>query len=493
MVLHSCIVWFGCIAGCNDGSTDPAEVSSSARVLGLFSTELPDGHVAQARQALRADAWRREHRFRDAADPGYLFAATRVEQAEIDEGLWDPQSLYQLGGQLFTLSFDRSVGFGAGDSSTPRRFHDGARGGPDAHRCADCHWRGGLAGAGDGADNAFLRGDGARQSSAIARNPPPLHGAGVLELLASEMSQELSLQREEILEFVRTQDHPIRVEMMAKGVSFGFVVARPDGSFDASELDGVDEDLQIKPFGWKGTFATVRDVSEDALAIHHGMQSQYLVSTADPERIGNGPQDDPDADGITDEVTEGQVTALSIFAALQDIPIEDPPADTEQLLLYAEGRAAFERLGCADCHVPSMRLSSTRWSLPARRTDGPDLVIDLAREGAEPRLEPDEDGGVEVRLYSDLKRHDMGPLLAEDRSEAGVPGSHFITPPLWGIARSRPYLHDGRAPTLEDAILLHGGEAQASAEAFAALSEEERAPLRIFLTSLTRAGRMVAH
>jgi CxxC motif-containing protein (DUF1111 family) len=98
---------------------------------------------------------------------------------------------------------------------------------------------------------------------------------------------------------------------------------------------------------------------------------------------------------------------------------------------------------------------------------------------------------LEVRLFSDLKRHHMGEAMAEPRPDGGAAGDVFVTRPLWGVARSRPYLHDGRAPTLEDAILLHGGEAQASRDAFAALPEPERGPLRIFLTSLTRAGQLV--
>jgi CxxC motif-containing protein (DUF1111 family) len=86
----------------------------------------------------------------------------------------------------------------------------------------------------------------------------------------------------------------------------------------------------------------------------------------------------------------------------------------------------------------------------------------------------------------------MGEALAESREDAGLGADVFVTRPLWGIARSRPYLHDARAPTLEDAILLHGGEAQASRDAFAALNEKDRATLRVFLTSLTRAERLAS-
>lgn len=116
--------------------------------------------------------------------------------------------------------------------------------------------------------------------------------------------------------------------------------------------------------------------------------------------------------------------------------------------------------------------------------------------GAEPRIAPDPQGatgatGARAYLYSNLKRHDLGPGLAEPRADCGVAGTLFLTRPLWGVARSRPYLHDGRAATMEDAILLHGGEAQAARDAYAKLKDSERAPVRVFLTSLTRARRLV--
>ncbi|HHH29477.1 MAG TPA: thiol oxidoreductase, partial [Polyangiaceae bacterium] len=66
------------------------------------------------------------------------------------------------------------------------------------------------------------------------------------------------------------------------------------------------------------------------------------------------------------------------------------------------------------------------------------------------------------------------------------------TPRLWGVARSGPWLHDGRAPTLDRAIVEHSGEASAAARAYEALSDAERAPIRIYLTSLTRVARVIA-
>lgn len=87
--------------------------------------------------------------------------------------------------------------------------------------------------------------------------------------------------------------------------------------------------------------------------------------------------------------------------------------------------------------------------------------------------------------YTDLLLHDMGPALADGLEEGSASGSEFRTPPLWGIARTGPpYLHDGRAPTLHDAIVAHGGEAEKAASAYRALPERERNRLIRFLESL---------
>jgi hypothetical protein len=481
------------VGGCgdSDGLGGSSIERAAAQTLGTIARERPDDDVEQARLALQQDAWRREHRFLDAVEPGHLLASTRVRQVEIDAGLWSVDELYQLGGQLFTLQFSRAMGLGNGDGPPLRRFHDARRGGPDAMGCTSCHWRGGLAGAGDAADDAMLRGDGLHQSSTVARNPPALVGAGLRERIALEMTAELRALRDESLAFAAEQGYAVRVPATAKGVFFGFLTVDPEGGVDGSELEGIDADLVVRPFGWKGTVASLRDAAEDALLVHHGMQSEHLVIEGDAQRLGDHGGDDPDGDGVIEEINEGQVTALTLFLALQELPQEQPPDDPYLVTLWARGHEDFEALGCASCHVPELPLDSADVVVP-HRYGGPSLVVDASREGAEPRIVPAaEDDVLRVRLYSDLKRHRMGAALAEERSEEGVPADEFLTPALWGVARSRPYLHDGRAPTLEDAILLHGGEAQASAAAYAALDDEGRAPLRVFLTSLTRARRLV--
>jgi hypothetical protein len=90
-------------------------------------------------------------------------------------------------------------------------------------------------------------------------------------------------------------------------------------------------------------------------------------------------------------------------------------------------------------------------------------------------------GRAVVRLYSDLKRHDMGAGLAEAIDETGHGASVFITRPLWGVGSTAPYLHDGRAATIEEATLAHGGEALASRTRFAALPPTRQQDVAAYL------------
>ena len=96
-----------------------------------------------------------------------------------------------------------------------------------------------------------------------------------------------------------------------------------------------------------------------------------------------------------------------------------------------------------------------------------------------------------VELYSDLKRHDMGDELADRHENSrGISRSVYRTPPLWGVADTAPYLHDGRALTITDAIEAHGGEGHQSRDKFRALSADDKAALRVFLMSLTREPKL---
>ena len=95
-----------------------------------------------------------------------------------------------------------------------------------------------------------------------------------------------------------------------------------------------------------------------------------------------------------------------------------------------------------------------------------------------------------IHPYTDMLLHDMGPGLADNLGDHGVSGAEWRTPALWniglteGVSGGEAYLHDGRAGSLEEAILWHGGEAEASKEAFRNMSASERAAIVAFLKSL---------
>jgi hypothetical protein len=464
----------------------PKSSVASARPLGIYSPRLPDDPNAQARLALERDAHRRSARFREAAQPGYVLGASRPSEADMASGALAADELYQIGAQLFHYRFTRKDGFGAKDLPRLGRVHKGARGGPDAYSCSECHRRGGPAGAGDAIDNAFLDGDGDRPASALERNPPSLAGLGIVELLAREMTAELRRKRDGL---VATGQPGTRIELVVKNVSFGTLALNDKGEIDSDDLQGVDPNLEVKPFGWKGHSASLYDFVEDELALHHGMQSEGLVATGDVDRIGPFGGTDPDGDGVIREISEGQLTALTLFVAMQEVPRVSPPPESHEVALWSAGAQLFERIGCASCHVSQLVLDSPIYEL-APRAGGRPVRIDLSVSGAEPRLAKSSDGKWRVHLYSDLKRHDLGRALREPRRYRGVRDGMFLTAPLWGIARSRPYLHDGSAPTIEDAILAHGGEAHSARLAYSALDDQARAPLRVFLQGLTRARRM---
>ena len=148
----------------------------------------------------------------------------------------------------------------------------------------------------------YFDGDGDRPASGLARNPPSLVGAGWLERAGAEMSEALVARRAALIRKAAAQGAAVREAISAKGVHFGYLTAYPDGRVDAEALEGVDPDLVVKPFGWKGRMATVREMVEESLRVHHGMQSTHLVAHGAPDLLGDGPPDDPDGDGVVAEV-----------------------------------------------------------------------------------------------------------------------------------------------------------------------------------------------
>lgn len=152
-----------------------------------------------------------------------------------------------------------------------------------------------------------------------------------------------------------------------------------------------------------------------------------------------------DDDGVPDpELSTDELFDLVSFVMLMAAPEVEPLNDQRR-----RGIEVFDAIGCNRCHTP--RLHGPKGPLP---------------------------------VYSDLLLHDMGPDLADGLEMGEADGSEFRTQPLWGLVATGPYLHDGRAHTIEEAILWHGGEAKAAKEAYEALDASARADLQEFLFSL---------
>lgn len=198
-------------------------------------------------------------------------------------------------------------------------------------------------------------------------------------------------------------------------------------------------DGQLGRFGWKANVPSLREFVRDALSNELG-----LTVPMEPG-LSFGQLDDED-EAQDPEIGVDAIEAIAGYLSL----LAPPPRTRTDPALEDEGEQIFESVGCASCHVPSF---------------------------------PTADG-IEVRLYSDLLLHDVAEddALGIEEGAAGI--RDFRTPPLWGLGQTAPYMHDGRASSIEAAIEAHAGEASSSRESASALSAEEQAALLAFLRSL---------
>lgn len=422
----------------------------------------------------------------------------RITQAMILAGM-PFAHIRDFGMRMFATPFNKFDGWGDGPMNPFDPTRPGHRptlqdngsflrvNGLDAQTCVECHaivstatvpFRLGIGGLG-GANNNAMAGptlidvsDSGRNGFAAFNgrfiNPPFLFGAGGVELVAKEMTMELQRLAEKARRNPREW-----VELIAKGVSFG-EIRWVGGTFDHSRVAGVEHDLAVRPFGRKGEFATTRAFDVEALQFHFGMQPVEALTQGDA---------DADGDGVFNEATIGELSSMAVFTTT----LETPRVDGREPL----GRRLFAEAGCAECHRPFLDTDTPflTYSFPEVPTDpmrNAYYAVDLRQPP--PAFPSAPGGGIRVPMFSDLKRHDMGPGLAE--STGGRLDRFFVTARLWGIADSGPYLHDGRALTLTDAILAHGGEAQSARDAFAALPATDRVAVLSFLRTLRTPERL---
>ena len=434
-----------------------------------------------------------------------------TSQSAVERGDLTLEEVFERGQALFMTSFNTLDGAGRPETTDtsssnfrprqefPRNFNRIS--GPDANSCVACHNVPRAGGGGDNSNNVFVladrfpfvnfdmnEGDAFEEHSldmvGDERAALSVFGAGLMEMLAREMTEELQSILQQAIREASTTGTPVTKDLMTKGVGFGSITAWPEGTFDTTKVEGVDSDLIIKPFMQKGVIVSLREFVVKALNQHFGMQAV--------ERFGD--DEDPDADGVREEITRGDVTALVMFLASFPPPGRVVPTHPEARAAAKHGEELFRTTGCTMCHIPELRLNDPVFSEPNPFNPGGKLqvsevehpiIVDLTRKGPSPRLKREADGSVLVPAFTDLKRHEMGDELNNELlKHEGVPTDQWLTRKLWGFANEPPFLHHGRATLISEAIMAHGGEAQKARDSFAALSSDDQAAVVEFLKTL---------
>jgi hypothetical protein len=464
---------------------------------------------------------------------------------------------FETGDALFDTLFNEvdgvgaNVGNGARFTRVPRAdltgtgqwaTHVPARAtGPNAESCESCHNEP----VGDGAGRIETQAVRDPQHSGnparfIERNTPHVFGMAGVQLLAEEMTTDLNNARNAGRQAQRGQAGLRTVNLNSKGVSFGSVQVSGAASCAATgpctldnntNLQGADADLVIKPFQWKGVEPTTRAFARGAGHNELGMQGVEMA----------GANIDGDGDGVVNEFSVGDITALAVYLAAQARPntrveltallnsgtlnatnagiLSDflgTPVNASEQAAITRGQALFNAQ-CNSCHRSSLTVANPNFTEPSQAAsrrdsafpsganplslgltatnpvrfditaDQPDNPFTLPNGQTLGSFTRTQAGGAVVNLFGDLKRHDMGTGLAESIDEGGfgTPNAPqvWMTENLWGVGSTAPYLHDGRATTIMSAILEHGGEAANARNAVQAMTTAQRDDLLAFLNN----------
>jgi len=416
----------------------------------------------------------------------------------------DPFRAVRRGRQLFQRKFTRSEGHGpimldgVGDINTNLAIGAGL-----IDSCAGCHGRPrGSAGSGG---NVVTRPD--------SRDAPHLFGLGLKEMLADEITQDLRAIRADAIATAAARHRDVTKNLQSKGIRYGKITAHADGSVDTSQVDGVDRDLRVRPFFHHGGTISIREFSVGAWNAEMGMQAvdpelraaaagghfatpsgMVLDGSTDtlesPRAVSE--TDDPDGDGKVNEIPTALVDYMEWYL-MHYFKAGTYTQDNDT----ARGRQIFARIGCDSCHIPDLTIEHDRRVADVDTAYNPTSGIfnHLFATAAANFHEVDDGTGfptiklpnggsfVVKNFYADLKRHDLGPNFYENNYD-GTQQKLFMTEPLWGVGTTGPYGHDGRSINLNEVILRHGGEAQASRDNYADLTDEQRERVLAFLNSL---------
>jgi len=424
----------------------------------------------------------------------------------------------------------------------PRNFN--RLSGPDANSCAGCHNApyGIPGGNGDIVANVFVLGQrfdfvtfdpqdhvptaGSHdergkltdfQHVAASRSTMGMFGSGYIEMLARQMTKDL----QRIRDTIRPGGSE---ELVTKGISFGTLSRRADGTWDVSKVEGLAypstfteqgfaaPTLVVRPFHQAGAVMSLRHFTNTALNQHHGIQTEERFGTDARQNVAEHFRTDhDDGDGFP-KLSRADVTALTLYQAAMAVPGRVIPRDPDVEAAVKLGERLFSQIGCVTCHVPELPLDHDGWlySEPSpynvfgnlRVGQAPTFVMNLnSALLPAPRLQA-HDGVTMVPAFTDLKLHDItsGPddpnrepldmqrvkdsemFFADAEFFAG--NGRFITRKLWGAASKSNFFHHGQYTTMREAVLAHAGEARRSADRFRALSDAEKSSLIEFLKTL---------
>lgn len=218
--------------------------------------------------------------------------------------------------------------------------------------------------------------------------------------------------------------------------------------------DSVNHRVALGRFGWKANQPSLLQQAAAAYNGDMGVTSPvFTTETAAGQPQDDGRSDDPE---LASETLQAVTFYLRTLAVPARRSVDDP--------VVRRGQHLFLRARCGGCHVPTLETG----------------VLDGVPEASNQTIHP----------YTDLLLHDMGEALADGRPDFVATGREWRTPPLWGIGLTSIvqgeafYLHDGRARTLLEAILFHGGEAEEARELVRTMPEVDRRALLRFLESL---------
>ena len=221
-------------------------------------------------------------------------------------------------------------------------------------------------------------------------------------------------------------------------------------------------------FGWKANQPSLRQQVAAALLNDIGATSSIFpvdncpavqtVCRTEPTTTDCGGGASGCSGNLLPEVLPSRLETITTYLQALPVPAREATKD------YGLGARLFEQAKCATCHTPELKTGANT-ALPSN-------------------------ANTTIHPYSDLLLHDMGEELSDGRPDFLADGREWRTPPLWGIGQLRALsghsdlMHDGRARDVTEAILWHGGEAEAAREAFKRMSKSEREALIRFVESL---------